>query len=115
MNEWQAERTQIDGLGTWIPAKIHCSGGTARSVRNLVHRGGTSKGKGVGWDEFLKGMKYRGQDVVGAGGEGGLERISDSTQRFEIAPDSSRNQQRIGIMTGDTATGATPPGRAGVF
>ena len=64
MNEWQpkAYKSMAWDLGF---AKIHCSGGTARSVRNLVHRGGTSKGKGVGWDEFLKGMKYRGQDGVG--------------------------------------------------
>ena len=38
---------------------------------------------GVGWDGFLKAIKYRRQDGVGVG------RISDSTKRVEITPDGS--------------------------
>ena len=93
VNERMPGRTHANRWPGSIPAKIHCSGSTARPVRNPVH-----------W--WARARSIRGLGV------GGLEWASDSTQRFEIAPDSSRNRQRIGIMTGDT-TRPTPPGRGG--
>ena len=83
MNECQTESMQIDGLGTWIPQRC-----TAQAVHDLSETRSTRgwPGVGMGWDGFLKGIKYRGQHGVGVG----LHRISDRTEPLEITPDDSR-------------------------